>query len=562
MAIEKQFDATQKPAALTLLRSEIVRFLKSDQAEALCIRGKWGVGKTFTWETCLKDSFTAGAVKGEKYSYVSLFGLDSIDRLKSSIFENTIPIAKVGSDPTIETLDLNIKSVSTNLLKAWKPNIASAADQISFLAVRNLIVCVDDLERKGDKLRIIDVLGLASLLKERRKCKVVIILNELELDDKDKTAFDQYNEKVIDSSLVFEPTADESSDIALKDPSAHQRALAEKCIALGISNIRILKKLERLVRIVEPHLRDFDPRVLAQAISTIALFGWCVYGHQEKLLEFALTQRYRSRYGLNDGKLSEDDAKFDALLETYGFALTDAFDRVILNGITTGFFDPVGLLSEAKGLDATYKDEKTKELLDKPWTEYRDSFDDNGDKVVLMLQDVFESHMPAVQISYLDAGVRIFKRLGKPELATAAIKRFFDSNPHFTKSDLDLNNTPVGPTDPELIEAIQARYNAFQDNREPVAVLFEISKRNGWNPEDITLLTTLTEDDFYKMFKSLRGIELRLTVRRALEFGKQSMAAGDADYKKIGDNALAALKRLGAESEINAERIQGLYNVR
>ena len=36
-----------------VVKSEIERFLKSTDAEVLCISGEWGVGKTPTWQTIL-----------------------------------------------------------------------------------------------------------------------------------------------------------------------------------------------------------------------------------------------------------------------------------------------------------------------------------------------------------------------------------------------------------------------------------------------------------------------------------------------------------------------------
>jgi hypothetical protein len=33
----------------TLVEKEIERFLASPEPEVLCLRGKWGVGKTYSW---------------------------------------------------------------------------------------------------------------------------------------------------------------------------------------------------------------------------------------------------------------------------------------------------------------------------------------------------------------------------------------------------------------------------------------------------------------------------------------------------------------------------------
>ena len=64
---------TQKPTALSLLREEIFRFLETDTPEVLCIKGKWGVGKTYTWETLLKEAQQSSKVKLQSYSNVSLY---------------------------------------------------------------------------------------------------------------------------------------------------------------------------------------------------------------------------------------------------------------------------------------------------------------------------------------------------------------------------------------------------------------------------------------------------------------------------------------------------------
>jgi hypothetical protein len=303
--------AKEKPTALALLRQEIFRFLKEDKPEVLCIRGKWGVGKTYTWEDLLKQAKENVALTS--YSYVSLFGLDTLDRFKSSIFENVVPVASVGTEPTMETLGSNIKAVSKLVAGVLKPGLGTLAEHAAFLTVRGYIVCIDDLERKGDKLRIIDVLGLASLLKERRKCKIVLILNDEELQENDRAALEKYSEKVIDSSLLFEPTSAEACEVALGTEQSDilLREFAQK---LDIANIRILKKIERLVKVASAHLTAFAPRVLLQAVASLVLFGWCVYAKQDHLLKYTLNERYKSRYSTRNDKLTDEQKKFDDLL--------------------------------------------------------------------------------------------------------------------------------------------------------------------------------------------------------------------------------------------------------
>ncbi|MEJ1720226.1 NTPase, partial [Escherichia coli] len=56
-------------------------------------------------------------------------------------------------------------------------NFSTTLEAMSFLTVSKMIVVIDDLERRGKNLDVKDVLGLVSLLKEQKDCKVVLLLN-------------------------------------------------------------------------------------------------------------------------------------------------------------------------------------------------------------------------------------------------------------------------------------------------------------------------------------------------------------------------------------------------
>lgn len=548
----------EKPTALVLLRKEIIRFLKDPTPEVLCIRGKWGVGKTYTWENLLKE--VGKDVALQSYSYVSLFGLDTLDRFKLSTFENAIPITSIATGPTMETLGENLKSFGAKALGVIKPGLTTIAEQAAFLSVRNYIICIDDIERKGEKLRVIDILGLASLLKERRKCKIVLILNEDELDKTgDREAFDKYSEKVIDTSLLFEPTSAEACQIAFKGTETSDELMRENCQKLEIANIRILKKIERLVNDVRPHLTGFDPRVLAQAISSLVLFGWCVYAKQDELLRYTLNERYKSRYALNDRKLTEDQKKLDDLLEAYPFGLVDALDRVLLDGIQKGFIDSDELIEEARKLDDNYKNDGLRHAVQGPWDAYRDSFDDNMDEVCKGLIHAVKTYPDHTPVNYVDGAIMFLKRMGKPADAQQVLDDWLEANKDQPRGFYDIRSGGFSVQDPDLRTAITNRYNSYSDTRDPAEVLFKIAKDHGWNEEDIALLSKVTPHEFYEMFKRLRGLELRSVIKKALELGRQG--AGDPAYTTIGANALAALTKLRGESAINEQRVSGLYQV-
>ena len=88
-----------------LIESEIKRFLRSDTPEVLCLKGKWGVGKTFAWRKWLSEVQDDLTLAATKYAYVSLFGLNSLESLRYSIFESTVTPEHLMTGPSVGTLD-------------------------------------------------------------------------------------------------------------------------------------------------------------------------------------------------------------------------------------------------------------------------------------------------------------------------------------------------------------------------------------------------------------------------------------------------------------------------
>ena len=180
--------------SIDIIKSQIANFLQCNTPEVMAIKGRWGIGKTYSWNKFLLEAKKSNRIALKKYSYVSLFGLNSLDAFKYSIFEQVVSSELIGTQPSVATFKENTLSLlgslgrksfnifrESSLLKGFSPAIES----LSFLSLNETIICIDDLERKGNSLSIKDVLGLVSLLKEQKKCKIVLLLNDGEdgLDD-------------------------------------------------------------------------------------------------------------------------------------------------------------------------------------------------------------------------------------------------------------------------------------------------------------------------------------------------------------------------------------------
>jgi hypothetical protein len=85
-------------------------------------------------------------------------------------------------------------------------------------------------------------------------------------------------------------------------------------------------------------------------------------------------------------------------------------------------------------------------------------------------------------------------------------------------------------------------------------VVKSLPGRGGWNPVDERVLVAASEDDFYRLFKSLSGPKTRPCVRACLRFGEFTNASDE--YRQIAAKARAALQRIGGESRLNRRRVQ------
>ena len=558
--------AANRPTSLALLEQTVRHFLSTPDPEVICISGHWGVGKTYAWKRFLRDA--APNIELKRYSYVSLFGVNSLEELKYSIFENSVQSSSPECEPSLKTLKSNTAAIAKHFGKKslWfvqqLPKVKSYVGGLGplwFLTVKETIVCFDDIERHGKDLRLADILGLISALKEEKRCKIVVILNDEALEnEKDKPEFDKYLEKVVDIFLRFRPTAEECARIALSADDPITVALKESCVSLGISNIRVIRKLERAARQIEPLIKDYDPQVLNNTVRSLALLGWTVYEPLVAPSLDYLERRAEDMFVSNTKQPpSEKEAAWDKLLEALGFSFMDDYDRVLLDGVRNGFPDPDALRQYAAEQDKQARMHKSEASWKEAWAKYRDSFENNQPEVVAAIYQGFMSEIQHMGHLDLNGAVSVLKSLQAPEKAAELIQAYM-ARPGWTRSSFDLKAHPFANRidDPDVIRAINDKYAALNNNddREPSAVLIDVVKRHGWSPEDLSSIATMTTEDYYKLFKSLHGSELRSVIEGCLR--GRTIFSGSEPMGEIASKATEALERIGRESTINALRVK------
>lgn len=499
----------------------------------------------------------------ERYSYVSLFGINSLDAFKYAIFEHVIKREMIGTEANIETFKNNTTGLlevlgrkslgwfkGASLLKSF----TSAIESISFLSLNNSLICLDDLERRGSSLSMKDALGLVSQLKEQKKYKIVLLLNDKEEGLEDYT---KYREKVIDVELRFEPTSFESAEIAFNTDTEGGKKLSELTQKLEIKNIRVLKKIERLVNIVLPLVGDYEPEIEHQVRHSLTLFSWCYYCANDGAppLEFVTNLGY-DVWGLGEEKEEDEEKKlWKNLVSSYEYQHTDELDLVLSEAVKTGYIEEEGFKKEVSKRNEQIRASKSKGSFSEAWRLYHDSFDNNEEELITKLYESFKKNVRNVTPTNLNGTVRLFRELGEEGKASEIIDFYIEQR----KAEKELfnmreNNFFGDIRDEEIINKFNGEYQASVTVESAADVLKRIAGKNGWNQEDEVVLANTSIDDYYQLFKNEKGEHLSSYIYTCLKFGQFGNASDQ--QKEIANRVTEALKKIAAESELNKRRVK------
>lgn len=551
--------------SIEIIRTQIKRFLKSEIPEVLAIRGAWGVGKTFAWNKFLKEAKDSNEIALESYSYVSLFGLNSLDELKLAIFIEVVSKQHIGTtqkNDIVASTDKVISSLSRKAIEILRglpisKNLWPTIQSLSFYTISKTIICIDDFERKGKLLDAQDIMGLVSYLKEQKRCKVIIILNDESLENTSLIDYRKYREKVIDIELVFKPSATESAEIALLDDELSTK-LKTSIINLKINNIRIINKIERLATILYSILKGYEEEVIDQAMQSLVLFTCCFYSDTTNYPSFDFVKNYNFGlfgFGDDEKKESVQDKKWKLILREFGYFNTDEFDLEVASVVEHGYVNESKFIEEAMKKNNEFISSKSVESFSSIWRRsFHNTFDSNEDELVSELYNTFKQNARFISVTNLDGTVRLFRELGKDQLADDIIDLYVQEK-RDEKAVFALSNHPFRGDikDNKLKDKFVEIHESQKEERTLKDVLAKLSDKDGWGADDERILTNTSPEEYYALFKTEKGLHLSSYIDTCLKFGQFGNAT--EQQKKIADNATIALKKIGRESTLNALRI-------
>ena len=165
--------------------------------KTILINGEWGIGKSYYLDNQMPKLFN-----NCKIIKISLFGITSMQELnlyfikelnnKLNFLYNKYLNGIAGKEIEIWGFTLPLPSYTSDIVKKLK--------KISKKEGNNIVVIIDDIERKSKNIDINELMGFFENISNIDDLKLILVANENEIEGNDKKVFDTFKEKVIEKT--------------------------------------------------------------------------------------------------------------------------------------------------------------------------------------------------------------------------------------------------------------------------------------------------------------------------------------------------------------------------
>ncbi|HQR97803.1 MULTISPECIES: hypothetical protein [unclassified Polaromonas] len=554
---------------LNIVQQRLDGLLSSSKPKVVLLTGGWGAGKTFQWKQSLKKA--AADHNKPRYAYVSLFGLSSLAEIRKRVAEEIVSqVTLPGNSGTVgEVIEREGYALKPMQLLKLLPAIPvlgkleSLANELSFSAVRKAVICFDDLERAAPSLRLADVFGLASFLKEERDCRVLLISDQDKLNGEKKDDLTLYTEKVVDELIHFAPAAQTACEIALgEQPTAVRLLLQERMIFLGVSNIRVIARLAAMADELQALLAGLHEAVIKEVVHSLALFGAAYFLPKDGFPPPSFIREYdtdwRHYLKSDDQTTQTEEEKLQSVwrekLGSYGYSETSALDTVISHGVERGYFDQATVLKLATELSGTAEELAQRATYSNSWTKFWHSASGDSAALLQSLRVITDDSLRVISANDLYNACEVFKEASQEDAANALLEKFIAVN----QSRPGVFSDADGPFGHIYNEAFAQRLKAEAIKHAQISsaqeALDAIDFSSGWNSKDVT---RVSEVDFSELEALLLASEGRVFTKRLktlLNIGTGSDAS--SKEKQVRENTIDWLRKLTTSDPILAIRLR------
>ncbi len=561
------------------LKDRLIDLFSREEPFVITLDGDWGVGKTHFW-----NNFKEEHLKEKKVSYVSLFGKDSIQDIRTDIIlqiskkdelinKSKSFLSKIGNIVGVNGEDMKF-TLSGSIL-------SSLLTLFSKKDFENVVVCLDDFERLSKNLEENDVLGLISELKEQKNCKVVMILNQDKVEDE---TLSKYKDKIIDYELHYLPTPKESYSLVKDNLKCFKQYPLNYFQKHNINNIRVMRR-------VINSLNDFDfvgklvkenttleKEIVDNIIELSTINSITHFKDFNKLKEYTLTKSTKksSSYGNNDFKENEEYENVLSYIDTghLSYFYPSDITHYMIDYVNTSIINKEPLLTiieERKSIqnrDSVYKEiSRLYDMFNFNLTYKVDDFvnelfkvfEENSSNIV----DIVNSNNFIFYIELLEKldkkNKKQYHKFGIENLKHYLDKNYIENHDKIWGFERD-NFIKIQEFDKSLVDYVEEQVKHKKDKRltdinEVITLMKNPIINRGWGVEP-ELLATLEEETIKTyVLESQEFVDTSFNLIR--EFGKNS------HFKLFIDKLINVFEELkksdNKDHQIKMERLLGFF---
>lgn len=555
---------------LEIVKSRLDRLIADPTPRVAMLTGDWGAGKTYQWKKALERAREKRNTP--RYAYVSLFGLTSLAEVRKRISEEIISSINLPENngtvgDAVANGSLGLKPMQILKILPVIPylgKLESLAQELSFATVKRAVICFDDLERAPASLRIADVFGLASFLREERECRVLIISNQKKLGDDAKSDFSLYLEKVVEETVNFSPTPEEACMIALGGSRSEARnILADKVTILGVSNIRVISRLGILADELAQITAGLHSLVIYEMMKTLALFGVAHFipNREFPSVDYLLGSTHYGWSGFfkqenySDELKTEQEkkeSKWKGFLSEYGHLETSLLDKEIYAGVNSGFFCDEKIRSLSEDLSQRIKDGDCRAIFNRELSKFLWGIDDSTAAYEKMLS----ATLAALGVIGSPEFYTVYKFQQQVEGESAAkisLNQFVAKNSGRREAFI-LSFHSSGNYDDYFRSVIEVEALRLKEPVDLANTLDKINFNRGWDPEDLATIAAANFDDVVYLLTHAESHGVFISrITTLLKFGQKSQTP---EQQKVYENMISWLKKIAANDPISALRVQ------
>ena len=544
--------------------------LKEKREFVAMISGEWGIGKTHFWNE-FKDK---NLQNKKKVVYISLFGLNSLDEIKNEVIFQLSKYTK-----TLNKYRDRIKSLKGGSLKVDDIGLSIGGAVInatlslfSTTDFEDIVICFDDFERLSSSVSLKDVMGLISQFKEQKKCKIVMILNEAELDKlsdidgkKHNEIFALYKEKIIDYNFFFKPSFEELFAVVKEDVKYFNSEWVEVFFQKAdLQNLRIMKQvifqLNHFKFIKAYHL---DDRVLQEfveiALNIFIFYAKSSSSYEEflKLQEYSIEKLYKK-----DINIIEDyENKLDMYMETSYYKNKNDIEAIVYEFIENYMFEKekLQLLLTQNNLNLEYYQiqDKLSKIIDKMDFDFQSNLIECSSEIYTILNELRDSITSILNIDNFYFYISKIKEHIKidDDFEDNIIKKYLKEQPERVNRHRDTYELFITKFYPYLLEYLKEQDTLkLMENLEATEIISLFQKvDSAWSPSDCFILGNLDHITYKNNI-----IEYPIFFKELINFIQRHYYTND--FSEAVKNIKTALIELHNQNKDYDWRIKRMFN--